>query len=250
MSHPPEVHQPQDILRGYASMLAVKFSGELSQHSENVAAVAHEYNLGVDDLCYCFLCLEEVGSTESDGQSGLSLKKWGTGAFAARIWTVVLARFVKASQKERGALDTGRVEIVCAEWQYKSEHFMAEMQSVEACFLRKFGQALLYAFQNNDMRQQELARARQKLGECGKSVAPQSSRLALALTDQAGSSGSFEQGPLPALAAVASRAVRPGHLSALPPISSSDAADEGPRKRARAKESSSITTIQKRGRKK
>ncbi|CAK0852910.1 unnamed protein product, partial [Prorocentrum cordatum] len=138
-SQPPEVHHPQDILRGYASMLAVKFSGELSQHTENVGAVAHEYTLSVADVCYCFLCLEEVGNSDADGQSGLSVKKWGTGAFAARIWTVVLARFVKAAQKERGATDDGRVENVCAEWQYKSDHFIAEMKAVEAGFLRKFG---------------------------------------------------------------------------------------------------------------
>lgn len=165
---------PRGLMRGYASQLALKFSGPLDFHSENVAAVVHSYKLNQTDMCYCFLCLEEAAS--GDGGS-LSLKKWGTGTYAARIWTVALARFVRAAQRQPGVLDGARMQPLCEEWQYKLDHFLKEVQACEAPFQRKHGLALMKAFEQQHIRQQEVMRARRSLCEHGNAAAPRASRL-------------------------------------------------------------------------
>lgn len=171
---------PSDLRRGYAAHLALKFGGDLVFHVDNIEIVTDVYNLDVEDLCYCFLCLEEVGN--SSGGDGLRLKKWGTGSFAARLWTTALARFIKSAQKQRGALGDGRVEKVCQQWQYQSTHFLRELHFTEGLFQQKFGRVLLEAFKDNEIRQSELFRARHTLAEHGLKAAPRNARLALPAT--------------------------------------------------------------------
>lgn len=173
---PASVH-PADLRRGYSAQLALKFGGNLSFHADNVAALVEVYRLEPEDLCYCFLCLEEVANAETG--PGLSLKKWGTGSFAARLWIVVLGRFVKSAQKQRCAQDESRVQELCEQWTYSHPHFLREMKSCEVTFQRNHGRVLLQAFQQNEIRQAEVVRARRILGEHGATSAPRSSRLAL-----------------------------------------------------------------------
>jgi len=167
----------QEVQRGYAAQLSMKFGGDQFFHIDNVDVVADIFNLSKDDLGYCALCLEEVGNCE--GGAALRLKKWGTGSFSARVWTMALARFVKSAQKTRGAKDVGKVTRSCEQWQYRPEHFQRELETCEAIFQRKFGTALLFAFKDNSIREGELQRALQSLGESGRSTAPRRSRLAL-----------------------------------------------------------------------
>lgn len=179
LAEPPPV-PPETLMRGYAAQLSMRFGCALPFHSDNVGTVADAYRLTGEDCIYCFLCLEEVGN--SQGGADLSLKKWGTGAFSARIWVVVLARFVKNAQRERSALDQARVHRVCEEWRYQPEHFIRELKSCEIVFDRKYGRGLVGAFQQNDILHAEVARARRVLAEHGRGAAPKKSRLALAET--------------------------------------------------------------------
>lgn len=178
----PARSAPQDLGRGYAAYLALKFGGNLSFHAENTDFVLKGYCLTRDDLCYCFLSLEEVASARGGGD--LSLKKWGTGSFSARIWIVALARFVKAAQKHRGAKDDTLVQTMCDVWQYRFEHFRRELLSCEATFQQRHGPTLLSAFQQNDILHAEVMRARRVLAEHDMASGPRSvSAVRLALAD-------------------------------------------------------------------
>jgi len=172
----PQV-QVIDIQRGYAAQLAMKFAGNIHFHLENIVAVTDVCKLTPEDICYCFLCLEELGN--SFESADLALKKWGTGTFAARIWTVALARFVTSAQRQRGAQDLRRLEELCEQWQYQSEHFGRELKACEAPFQRKHGRTLLVAFQQEEIRCAEVSRAKRVLLEHGVAAAPRSSRLCL-----------------------------------------------------------------------
>lgn len=141
---------------GLAVQLSIRFSGDLIFHVANVQAVSEAYELTVDDLCYCFLCLEGAS-----GGQGLGLKKWGTGTYSARIWLVALARFVKCAQRSRGAQDNKRLEPLCSEWRYKQDHFLQELASCELPFQREHGKKLLQAFQTEEIRKSEVQRAQQ-----------------------------------------------------------------------------------------
>lgn len=177
-SAPAAAAQPaqfEDVQRGYASFLALKFAGNLSFHSENVAATSSAYQLKEADICYCFLCLEEVSN--SGTESALNLGRWQTGQYAARVWVVALARFVTAAQKRAGAQQVERLQRLCEEWGYAEESFLKEVQQCEVPFQRKHGQALLSAFSQERIRFQEVQRAKRKLGEQGQAAAPQPSRL-------------------------------------------------------------------------
>lgn len=191
--------RPEDIQQGFAAQLALQFKGDLSFHAANVSAICDIFKLGPDDVCYCFLCLAEVLS--KGGSSQLSLKKWGTGTYAARVWCVMLARFVKSAQRVRWAKEESKVQKLCEEWQYDVPHFMRELNSSEAPFQREYGQTLLKAFQQENVRCNEVLRARTLLTQHGAAAAPQSSRLItgpkaliagparMALTNSAGSTG-------------------------------------------------------------
>eukprot|EP00931_Biecheleriopsis_adriatica_P087479 TRINITY_DN61941_c0_g1_i1.p1 TRINITY_DN61941_c0_g1~~TRINITY_DN61941_c0_g1_i1.p1 ORF type:complete len:420 (-),score=91.53 TRINITY_DN61941_c0_g1_i1:20-1279(-) len=159
---------PEELLRGYAAQLSLKFGGDLQFHLGNVSAVIDAFSLTPADICYCFLCLEEG----SKAAAGLALKKWGTGTFAARVWVVSLARFVKAAQRQRNAHDEKLLEVLCSEWQYIQDHFAREVQACEAPFQRQHGKALLTAFQHEDTRKTEVLRARKILAEHGAAAAP------------------------------------------------------------------------------
>jgi len=177
---------PEDLKRGLASELALKFAGNLDFHIGNIAAVADAYRLEHEDICYCFLCLEEAASTSASSKAeapGLRLGRWGTGQFAARVWTVALARFVKAAQKQRGALDDKRVQPLCDEWQYQSDNFLMEVKSCEASFQRQHGHALMQAFKKEGLRQKEVLRACHVLAAHSASSAPRPSRVMQALSD-------------------------------------------------------------------
>eukprot|EP00445_Apocalathium_hangoei_P000962 CAMPEP_0203841294 /NCGR_PEP_ID=MMETSP0359-20131031/1303_1 /ASSEMBLY_ACC=CAM_ASM_000338 /TAXON_ID=268821 /ORGANISM="Scrippsiella Hangoei, Strain SHTV-5" /LENGTH=410 /DNA_ID=CAMNT_0050755681 /DNA_START=78 /DNA_END=1310 /DNA_ORIENTATION=+ len=236
------VVQPADLRRGYGAHLALKFGGDLAFHVDNVDVVSEVYNLDVEDLCYCFLCLEEVG--EAEGGSDLKLKKWGTGSFAARIWTTALARFVKSAQRQRGALEDARVHKACAQWQYQPEHFVREVQACEAPFQRKHGRVLLEAFKDNDIRHSELVRARRVLGEHGLSAAPRRSRLALA------ESAAYpdKEMSLPALPSLEARAMRAS--SSKGQLQIDDAMDDStavvPKKRANVDSSTAAVAAKRR----
>eukprot|EP00930_Biecheleria_cincta_P084368 TRINITY_DN73856_c0_g1_i1.p1 TRINITY_DN73856_c0_g1~~TRINITY_DN73856_c0_g1_i1.p1 ORF type:complete len:382 (-),score=77.19 TRINITY_DN73856_c0_g1_i1:146-1291(-) len=154
---------PEELLRGYAAQLALKFGGDLQFHLTNIEASVEAYELNPDDMCYCFLCLEEAGK----GEPGLSLKRWGTGQYAARLWVTALARFVKAAQGLRSALDSSRTEPLCEEWQYNHEHFLREVKACELPFQRNHGRALLMAFMQDEIRRGEVLRARKILKEHG-----------------------------------------------------------------------------------
>ncbi|CAE8636154.1 unnamed protein product [Polarella glacialis] len=167
---------PEELLRGYAAQLALKFAGDLNFHMANVSAVRESYDLKPVDICYCFLCLEAAASG-ADG-SGLALKKWGTGQYGGRIWVVALARFVRMTQRHSGAQDESRVQPLCQEWGYQQEHFIRELHACETPFRRHHGQALITAFQQNDVRQEEVFRARSVLAEHGAAAAPKGHRAA------------------------------------------------------------------------
>lgn len=154
---------PEELLRGYAAQLALKFGGDLHFHLTNIEASVEAYELNPDDMCYCFLCLEEAAK----GQAGLSLKRWGTGQYAARLWVTALARFVKAAQGVCSALDLSRTEPLCEEWQYNHEHFVREVKACEVPFQRSHGRALLMAFMQDEIRLGEVLRARKILKEHG-----------------------------------------------------------------------------------
>jgi len=158
LRRPPRSEPVQRRLatEGLAVQLSIRFSGDLPFHVANVQAVTEAYDLTVADLCYCFLCLEGASSGV-----GLGLKKWGTGSYAARIWLVALARFVKCAQRSRGAQDKSRLEPLCSEWRYKEDHFLQELASCELPFQREHGKKLLRAFQTEEIRTSEVQRAQQ-----------------------------------------------------------------------------------------
>jgi len=197
----PVVDRDEQLRRGFASQLALRFSGDLGFHTQNVEAITHIYEMKQADICYCFLCLEEAAS---EGNTMLALKKWGTGVYSARLWVVALARFVMAAQQRAGALEVARLEPLCAEWQYKSEHFVREVQSMEALFHRRHGKVLMAAFGQTQIRNQEVIRALQVLCQQGEVSAPHSSRL---------SSGGSQQ---PALSSTAAQPMVGQTLPALP----------------------------------
>ncbi|CAJ1335455.1 unnamed protein product [Effrenium voratum] len=147
----------EQVQRGYAAQLAIRFSGDLAYHMGNVRAIADAYGLDSADMCYCFLCLDAAKGC------GLALKKWGTGTYAARIWTVSLARFVKTAQRVRSAKDESKFELLCGEWRYNQDHFIREVQACEIPFHRENGKALLNAFQTEEIRKVEVSRAQQIL---------------------------------------------------------------------------------------
>lgn len=167
----------QELLRGLAAQLALKFAGDLHFHDANVAAVAQAFELQPADVCYCFLCLEEASGDPAGG--GLRLKRWGTGQFAARVWSVALARFVKAAQQLRGARNEERMRSLCEEWQYQHEHFVREVKACEVPFQHRHGRVLLMAFQQQGLRQAEVLRAHHALYEHGMAARPRAKRLFL-----------------------------------------------------------------------
>lgn len=198
----------QELLRGLAAQLALKFAGDLYFHDANVTAVAQAFELQPADVCYCFLCLEEASSDPAGG--GLALKKWGTGQFAARVWAVALARFVKAAQQLHGAQSEERVRSLCEEWQYQHEHFVREVKACEVPFQRRHGRVLLMAFQQQGLRQAEVLRARHALYEHGMAARPRAKRLIL---EGDGTSGAPAIGGCVAMGALASNG--PGPLLSL-----------------------------------
>lgn len=147
----------QDLQRGYAAHFALWLNGDFDFHFSNVRAVADAYQLNAPDICYCFLCLEEAA------KGNLALKKWGIGMYAARIWMVSLARFVKIAQRMRGAQDEDTMVLLCQEWRYKQDHFVREVLACEVPFQREHGKTLLAAFQTEDIRKVEVCRAQQLL---------------------------------------------------------------------------------------
>eukprot|EP00927_Polykrikos_kofoidii_P013154 TRINITY_DN1570_c2_g2_i1.p1 TRINITY_DN1570_c2_g2~~TRINITY_DN1570_c2_g2_i1.p1 ORF type:complete len:460 (+),score=48.88 TRINITY_DN1570_c2_g2_i1:128-1381(+) len=171
---PPQIEvvvELQDLRRGYASQLACLFGGTFTFHDANVATIIHAYGLDADDICYCFLCLEQVSSMNEG--SDLALKRHGLGPYAARIWTVSLARFVYAVQGLNNAADEEHLNEPCESWGYKLADFTSEIISCEAIFRRKYGNLLLMAFQQEGLRQAEVARARRALCIHGSATAEQ-----------------------------------------------------------------------------
>lgn len=167
-----------EMRKGYAALLACKFSGDVAAHLSNVSAVTDSYNMDVDDMCYCFLCLEAV--TNSEGVDGLAIKPHGLNSYSARIWIVSLARFVKFAQGHHWAEDDDRVRPLAEEWQYQAEHFVQMIKSCDASFQRKHGFDLVQAFRQEDIRCKEVARAQQSmlmLGTLTAESAPRGSRL-------------------------------------------------------------------------
>jgi len=150
---------------GYASHLANRFNGSIEVHAENVAAVVDAFHLVPADICYCFLCFEDLANTK--GGANLKFKKHGLNPFAARIWTVALARFVRAAQGESPLDLESPVESLCAVWQYKPQYFLGEVRACEVPFQREHGGRLLQAFQQDDLRQTELLRAFTVLSRLG-----------------------------------------------------------------------------------
>lgn len=149
------------LQHGFASKIACHFGGTLKSHSDNVSAVVDVFHLTVIDLCYCFLCLEEVAAAE-DG-ADLTIMSHGVGPYAARIWVVTLARFVRGAQSDTAALDDDRVSPLSMEWQYKQPHFVSILHTAEAKFQRKHGLKLLQAFRQTSVRNAEVSRARETL---------------------------------------------------------------------------------------
>ncbi|CAK9003749.1 unnamed protein product [Durusdinium trenchii] len=155
----------EDLQRGYAAHFAFWFNGDLDYHFGNVRAVSDAYAVNASDVCYCFLCLEEAARG-----SNLALKKWSTGSYAARVWLVALARFVKTAQRARGAQDVASIEPLCQEWGYNQDHFVREVQACEVPFQREHGRSLLAAFQTEEIRKVEVCRAKQILLQHAASV--------------------------------------------------------------------------------
>jgi len=166
----------QDMMRGFATQFAWKFSGDVSTHNENIAAVVQAYKFKPVDICYCFLCLEEASSSES-GSAALSLGRWKTGLYAARVWVVSLARFVKAVQKQSVAIDEEPIARVCTEWKYKVDCFLSAVQSCEAPFQRNHGNKLVEAFKQENIRFKEVQRAMHFLQDYASAVDTRNSRL-------------------------------------------------------------------------
>jgi len=169
-----EVVSMEDLQKGYAAHFALWFNGDLQYHLGNLRAVTDAYALNAPDMCYCFLCLEAAA------KGTLTLKKWATGVYAARIWLVSLARFVKTAQRTRGAQDEDKMEPLCQEWQYNQDHFVREVLACEVPFQREHGRTLLAAFQTEDIRRVEVRRAQQILLQHG-ATAPVKGQRQLAL---------------------------------------------------------------------
>jgi len=230
-----------DIACGYATQFGHKFGGTTAFHQANVDAVRAQYDMDMNDICYCFLCLENVVGA-SEGRD-LNLKRYGVGPYAARVWVTVLARFVKAALGDRSALDEELIRPLCAEWKYKEDAFLKELKACEALFQRKYGAELLQAFDQPLLRRHELVRACSLLGALCATFAP---RTLTAIADGAsGTSSTFPSSPRPALgddpnrrwglaAREPFRPVDPDSLANKRSLDS-EAQDcqEGPRKRAR-----------------
>lgn len=156
---------PLSVQHGYASKLAQHFGGTSKAHLENVGEVVNAFGLGPMDICYCFLCLERVAS--SPGGEDLQVKGHGVGPYAARVWVVALARFVRVAQFDSGACDEERIAPLCEKWQYVLERFLGLVHSCEVPFQRKHGRALFEAFKQDSIRNMELLRAQSALAALG-----------------------------------------------------------------------------------
>lgn len=168
MVAPPLVSM-EDLHMGFACKLANEFRGNHEVHAKNVATVAGVYNLQHSDICYCFLVLEEIASMD---QGLLSVKMHGTGPYSARLWVVILARFVRAAQMDLKARDEFFLHALSDEWRYSPEKFRNEVISNEELFFRKHGQRLIAAFQLDEVRVGEVGRATRSLAALAAAMAP------------------------------------------------------------------------------
>lgn len=165
----------QELHRGLAAQLACRFSGDVDYHTKSLSAAIDVFGLRPWDLCYFFLCFEEVA--RSEGGADLKVRRHGTNTFTSRLWVATFARFVRAAQgDDRSRLD-GLVEQLCAEWQYKLPNFMSEGRALEAVFQRKYGGKLLQAFQQESVRHVEVQRAHGVLKGLAATAAPIGARL-------------------------------------------------------------------------
>lgn len=171
-----DISEVEELLRGYASQLACLFGGNVDFHGKNVAAVVNAYGLEGDDVCYCFLCLEQV-SIRSTG-ADLALKRHGLGQYTARVWTATLARFVSAAQGLANALREDHLRLPCEAWGYELLEFSGDVVSCEAVFKRRYACTLTQAFLQEGVRRAEVLRAQLLLATLGRGSAGRAGQVA------------------------------------------------------------------------
>jgi len=170
--------RPEDLKTGYAFHFSTRFNGDSDTHHDNVATVADNFGFEAKDICYCFLCFEEVANEH--GGSDLKLEPYGTNAYAARIWLVLLARFVKKAQQVKWATCDAAVQPICDAWGYDLPWFISLVKKFEEPFQQKYGGKLMKAFRVTALLHSEEERACKALLTAAALAAPRGTRLEVA----------------------------------------------------------------------